>query len=283
MWDDVEYNTFSNQMVSFKDTVNYEILRNEIESTTSLFYRKNYRDRHRLAFTYLYGNVADTIAELNPEYFGSSNTRFDYFRLIYHYYNDHRDYKYYPLNGFYWDAFAVNEFEQNTDFYNFYLQGSFRYYKQLSDRFYVSTGIKGKVSTATELPFYLNKGIGYLDYLRGFEEYVTNAPNYLVNKNNLKFEFIKNRTLNLSFLPFKKFNKIPFAAYVNLFIDSGYSYYKYPSPANSMQNSVLLSGGLSLDLVTYYDKVFSIGYSYTNFDFGYLFFHIEASGILSKN
>jgi len=283
MWDNVEHSTFNNQLVSFKDTASFAIIRKEMESTTSLIYRKNYNDRHKLAFTYKNIIVDDTITALNPNFLGKNNTEINYFRLIYNYYMDKRDYKYYPLDGYYWDFFLVDEYVNEYQFNNFYIQSSLQYYGKIHDRIYWSSGIKGRLSTAKTLPFYLNRGIGYNDFLRGFEEYVTNAPNFFVNKNNLKFQLVRPRVANLKFLPYKKFNKIPLALYVNLFVDSGYSYYESTPATNTMNNSLLFSYGLSMDLVTYYDKVISVGYSYTNFNFGYLFVHYEASGILSKN
>ncbi|MDO9680250.1 MAG: hypothetical protein Q7262_04490, partial [Bacteroidales bacterium] len=49
------------------------------------------------------------------------------------------------------------------------------------------------------------------------------------------------------------------------FVDIGYASHKYASPLNEMSNKLLLSGGVGLDLVAYYDITLSFEYSINNF------------------
>jgi hypothetical protein len=65
----------------------------------------------------------------------------------------------------------------------------------------------------------------------------------------------------LNFLPVRQFNKIHISSYLNLFFDAGYVHDYYPGDkvfGNSLVDKPLYSGGIGIDMVTYYDKMLRI-------------------------
>jgi hypothetical protein len=104
----------------------------------------------------------------------------------------------------------------------------------------------------------MQQGLGYgREYVRGYEYYVVDGRDFLLWKNNFKFAIIPARVFGIDFLRSPKFNKVPFALYLNVFGDLGYVLYDgdYPDPSNDLRNSLLLGCGVGLDLATYYDIV----------------------------
>ena len=101
--------------------------------------------------------------------------------------------------------------------------------------------------------------LGYEDYLRGYEYYVINGNNYYLFSQLVRWNFIPKKILKLPFLPWEKINKIHYCAYLGAFFDGGGIYGNEKITINNtMSDQFLYSYGLSLDLVTYYDKMIRI-------------------------
>jgi len=107
------------------------------------------------------------------------------------------------------------------------------------------------------------------------EYYVSHGDSYLLSKSNLKYEIIKQTKLDLHFIPTDKFSKAHYAFYMNIFFDAGYISSSY-NLNNYTLNEFLYSGGIGIDLVTYYDKVLRIEYSLNKFGEHGIFFHLGA-------
>ena len=76
-------------------------------------------------------------------------------------------------------------------------------------------------------------------------------------------------------MPLEEFNEIPYAFYLTSFIDAGVSKLNTTSPFNSLNNEALISAGLGLDIVTYYDLVFRFEYALTNKKTNGFYIHFE--------
>ncbi len=167
----------------------------------------------------------------------------------------------------------------NTDFNTTYLVSAFNRYFQLYDRVYFGASIKGKVSIPGTAQAYFNqRALGYgNDLVRGYAYYVIDGQNYGLLKSNLRFELIKPRVLKIKFIPFEKFNTIPYAVYFNIFGDSGYAQDKYTFQNNTLSNKTLYGYGVGIDYVTYYDAVFRIEYAINRLGNGGFFVNFSAT------
>jgi hypothetical protein len=67
---------------------------------------------------------------------------------------------------------------------------------------------------------------------------------------------------------------IPFHIYAKAYVDVGYVYDKYFN-FNSMVNSPLYTGGVGIDVVTFYDFVFRAEFSMNQLGEKGVFFHIR--------
>lgn len=279
-----ELNYIKNKEVAFQITGNelqYLKLddsygREKIDGTFYLTYRPQIYLEHLGALQYNYISIVDSLFNLNKNYFYNDNNSIRYFSLIYNLDYDKRDSKIYPLKGFRVSSSLIKRglgvLETSGPFF---IKSILEENIQLSRKVYFNTSIEGKYSFNNLNSFYFSQAIGYDNYLRGMEYYVSNGSNYYISKSNLKLELIPQTNLNLKFLQSKKFSKAYYALYVNLFMDTGYVD-SNAGVTSCLSNEFLYSGGIGIDFVTYYDKVLRIEYSMNKFGEHGIFFHLGA-------
>jgi outer membrane protein assembly factor BamA len=243
-----------NKPVYFKDPQTYP--REKIYGFMELELRPSFYAHHTFRAAYNQYYFSDTLLETVPDYSMNGLNTVSYYSLYYQYKNDHRDVKFYPLKGFYFDA-ELNQNGLFGDVVNeLFVKSNLRKYWQLSKRWYLASGILAKVTLSADPPYFMQRGLGFgREFVRGYEYYVIDGRNFVVLKNNLKFAILPQRVAMLGFLKSKKFNTVPYALYMNVLFDGGYVYNYALQPQNDLQNSMLIGYGAGLDFTTYYDIV----------------------------
>ena len=242
----------------FLKTDNTPIQRDWITSL-QFIYRPKYYLHNKLQINYHKWEFADSLIAYNPYYSPDSTKSTQYFGIHYKLKLDHRDYKPYPLTGYYTDLVlnktGLGLFDSGIN--TFSIKSTSRKYFHIHNRFYGAIGLIAKKSWGGFQPYMIERGLGYgRDYIRGYEYYIIDGQDYIVAKSNIKFALIPKKTFNINFISSKKFNTIPISIYLNIFADAGYVNNKQIfSPTNMLPNDFQYSGGLGLDLSTYYDAV----------------------------
>jgi len=248
-------------------------------------YRKGYFNTHSVHLGYSDYKTADTIFSLNPYFFGFNKHLQRYFNLKYEFSRDTRDSRIYPKTGYLFAA-AINKRGLGIlpDEYNavdLYFQ--FYSYWKLRKRFYISSGIWYSSNMTNNYAFYSQTGLGYLQFVRGYEYYTINGNNALLFKSLAKYELLPMKVINLNIWPVRKlhqFNEVPIEVYVNIFFDSGYVSDKYDivrSYGNTLVDKMMYSAGAGIDFITYYDKVLRFDYSFNALGERGLFIHWKAA------
>ncbi len=249
-------------------------------STIQFTYRPKYYLHHLFQIRYHKWEFADTLVDYNPLYTVNNSVDLQYFGLYYKLKLDHRDYKSYPLNGYYIDfeayKYGLGIMKNNVDF--FYMKTTSRKYWNFGSNFYAAAGIIAKKSLGGFQPYLLEHGLGYgRDLVRGYEYYVVDGQDYAVIKANLKYGLLNRKVFNFNFIPSEKFNAIPLSIYVNLFADAGYvGNNQVYSNTNILPNSFLFGSGVGLDFITYYDSVMRIEWAMNKMGESKLFLHFIA-------
>lgn len=224
------------------------------------YFRPNLYSYHTFSVAFDYYHFADTLLRI-PGYLTDSTNDQSFITLYYKYKLDHRDVRYYPLNGYYFDLEMTKQGFSGHPVDLFSIQSTFRKYWRFNERWFLAAGATAKWSWPEEQPFYLQHGIGYgRDIIRGFEYYSINGSWFVLGKTNLKFALVKPRILKLSFIRTPKFGIIPFGLFLNLFADAGYVHNSVAmvKQDNPLVNTLLAGYGISIDLVTYYDIVLDL-------------------------
>jgi len=245
-------------------------------------YRPKYNARHSFILSYNQVLISDSLAISNPEFLGNGQTESNYFEFRYRYIYDKRDSRSYPLHGYFLD-FGLTKtgigFIPENNINLFSTLFSVKQFYQISKKFYGSHSVNIKKSLEFDQPYYYKRGLGYKDFLRGFEYYVVDCEDYYLLKNTLKIELLPQTVSTLNFVPVKKFKKIHYAFYLSAYFDIGYAIENNQEIINNniLPNSLLYSGGLGFDISSYYDKVFRFEYSINSLgEFGF-FIHFRAS------
>jgi outer membrane protein assembly factor BamA len=227
------------------------------------YYRPSLYSHHTLSVSYDYFVFADTLLQI-PGYLTDSTNDQSFFTLYYKYKLDHRDVRYYPLKGYYFDLEMTNHGFSSESFQLFSIKSAFRKYWRFTPRWYWASGLTAKWSYPEEQPFFLQRGLGYeRDFIRGFEYYTINGPWFLLLKNNLKFALVKPRVMELPFIKNPKFGVVPWGLFLNLFVDIGYvsNPIDYVKEQNNLVNTFLAGYGISIDFITYYDLVIDLNFA----------------------
>jgi outer membrane protein assembly factor BamA len=273
----VAYKT-SNHKLSYIELENTKVLRKLFAASATFTYREKFYQTHYATASFFYNNIADSIAVLNPRYFLEGRTTQRYFSLKYSFVHDFRDIAYYPLKGSYFrldaEKLGLGIFKDINQI-NFRLE--YNRYIKLNNKFYLSGGIRQKISFPYNQPYFNFKSMGYLtDYVSGYELYVIDGQHFSLAKVNLKYQLFS-RKIKLEDMPVNQFETIPFALYLRAYSDAGYVRDNSFNPENlRLANKFLLGGGIALDLVTYYDLVFRLEYSVNRLQQQGVYLHMRA-------
>lgn len=244
----------------------------------SINYRHNLYFRHEVILTAIQFAVNDSILIENPNYLPNNKSSISYIELTYKYNHDTRDSKIYPLKGRYYGFDITNLGVGSNDLNYIYGGLHYKFFAPLPARFNIGTEWDAMLSNSSYLPYFVNFGLGYKDFIRGFEYNVIDAKSYYISQNRLMFNLLPTKTFNLNFLSLSQFSKVHYAFYLKTYFDMGYvvgnKTNKYIN-SNNMSDKFLCAGGLGLDFVTYYDKVFGVSYSINNFGVSGVYFHVN--------
>jgi outer membrane protein assembly factor BamA len=241
-------------------------------------YRPKYYSSHSLKFDYFDFQVSDSVAISNPSYLGNGATRQNYFMLTYQFDYDIRDSKVYPLEGFHFQVKAEQlglGLIKDFDYLSFRFTGILAFHQKIVNRLYFYNATKARYTSEKVLPHFLNQALGYRENLRGYDPYVIDGSDYVLSLYNFKIEVLRPNTFTIPFIGMEQFNRVHYAVYANVFADAGYVNNDFPNPTNTMVNTWQFSAGAGLDLVTYYDRVFSINYVINRYGEHGFFFSIE--------
>ena len=233
----------------------------DYDLNTEIVYRNNIHQKHKLRFTYLQANIADSIANLNPNYLGNSEKTANLYNISYSLEHEKRDYSTYPLHGYKIDFKAKKYFSTSANVQHFEFITKAEKHFEPFNRFFIGSSFKTKYNTEKELPYFLQKALGYGDYVRGYEYYVVDGHSYWLSRTAVKYALIEKTTFDIPYVKMKQFNKSHYSLYLGLFSDLGYVRNTRNKVPNALNNSLLWGKGIALDYVTYYDKLLRIEYS----------------------
>ena len=241
----------------------------------SYTYRNSFYNVHALTAEFRQSEIRDTIAKLNPEYFGNARTLLRYFAASYQFTHDHRDIAAYPLSGNHFAAFIQNTGFGNDGFNKFETSLAYSRFLKLGKNWYFSNHSYGYWSTPNETPYAFYSALGYKkQFVRGYEIFVIEGPQFALNKATLK-KLIFSNTYHWDAWPIEQFRHVPIAIYLKTYVDFAYVT-NYPNYANNRLSDTLLSGaGGGIDIVGSYDVVLRLEYTFNKQGVGGFFFHLK--------
>lgn len=265
---EINYNTIDNKQVFLKAD---GYIRNFLRTNGELTYRKAIRTKHRFGIAYTVEGISDTVAKLNPDYFLNERTKIRYPELYYlmTYYN--LDYNPYPTKG-YAAEISVSQKGFDKAMNAFQVAAKWSGTWPTSKKTFFNLNLFGTVKVPFEQPYYNRRLLGYNNiFMQGYEYYVVDG----VAGGYLKAAFTR-KIFNFSFnLPgYKKMPplRVPVNIYGRIYGNTGYIYDPKPGE-NALANKMLYSSGIGLDIVTIYDFVLKLDWSFNQMGQNGVFFH----------
>jgi outer membrane protein assembly factor BamA len=268
---EVNYTTRGNQQIFYSDSSRFVRTRFVVGGGYS--YRKGSTERHTVKLNYTFETVDDTVAVLNPKYFGEGQTKTSFPELMYRYQYLGVNYIPYPTKGFRWDfTFLKRGLGGDMDLTTVNVKAA--KYWALPKKFFYSVQADATVKVPFDQPYYNLPMMGYGDnYLRGLEYYVIDGVVGGMIRNTVRKQIfdlkwktgLKSRTYGI----------IPFKVFMKAYGDVGYSYNKNNYTANSLTNKFLYTGGVGIDILTIYDVVFRLEYSFNQMGERAMFIHMN--------
>lgn len=255
---EVNYATGDNKQLFFKPANTIAKKATRVDFTYS--YRPDVKQRHYFRVSYNDESVSDSVVIKNPLYYPGQRNRIQFIDLGYQYKFYNVDYIPYPSKGFLVEA---NLYKRGLNNVANLWQASARtvYSVPVSKNSFLH--FEGLAMI--KLPFndyFINQrlfGYGYFQ-MRGLEYNVVDGDLGASLKTTLHkkvFSFILRNPF-----PSKTHDRIPISFFLKTYGDLGYAYTRTPNPTNTLNNNLLRTWGFGLDIVSIYDFVFKIEYSF---------------------
>ncbi|PUZ21271.1 Surface antigen [Chitinophaga costaii] len=237
-------------------------------------YRKAINTRHQVFLNYYYEDLADSVALLRPNYLGGGRSRVQYLELMYLLTYINADSWKYPLRGVQYQAsISRRGIPPIDDIKDWQVRARAARYWQLGAKTFGALGARGQAMLPENQPYINQKALGYNDdFLRGLEYFVIDGTSFFMAQSTFRYE-AWNFNLHLPVVP-GKFNRIPFRLFLKAYGDMGYVYNKLPGNG-MLNNKMLYTAGVGLDIVSFYDTCLRLEYSINQLGQKGLFLHTK--------
>lgn len=259
---EITVGTFNNKRLFYTGITGNS--RDELSLRLNLSFRGKFYSMNNAELRFNHTRILDTITHQVNNYLQDNSTEMKYLALYYTFKFDKRDNKGYPLTGHYTQVDLVKQGIANIGIHSpnvLHLTLTRNDFFQLAEHLFFATQFKVKTTPTKDLPYFFQEGLGYTNYIRGYEYYVIDGQHFGLFKSNFKYRIFGPKVHDIEMLKNTNFAKVHYAFYLNLYIDAGYVVDKRYYAVNPLSNNLLYGTGLGLDFVSFYDKVIRFEYS----------------------
>lgn len=253
---EIYYGSENNKLLFYRDDKNF--VRKDFQFRYNFAYRPNIYNLHKVEMRYYNANVQDTITKIATRYFTNNTNKAQILTAAYNFDRDRRDYKTYALKGYRFTldvskiGFGLLK-NENSNYTK--IEVTAEKHQTITKKLNYAIYGKGKWTNTNDVPYYLQRGLGFLDVVRGYDYYVIDGQQFALFKNGFKYELFSNKKVELE--PFKndRFRKAFYAFYVDVFADAGYVSDNLYETKNKLANQWLYGYGAGIHFITIYDIV----------------------------
>jgi len=256
---EVNYGTDSNRQLFLELP---EFARKHLNADVALTYRKGSKLRMSLSTSYNFEQIDTAIINRNPNFFGNGETKASYLDLTYdiQYYNV--DYIAYPLRGWQLTGNATNRFSGTIPMLQ--VGGSALATWNFLPKTNVNFQMAFQAKFGQNQPFFNSKLLGYgALILQGLDSYVVDGTFGAMARTTVKYEFRNFKVRNI--IRKKSIEYVPFRFFLKTYGNLGYAHQRNSEASNFMNNRMLRTAGFGIDILTIYDLVIKLEYSFNQF------------------
>ncbi|QQR85227.1 MAG: BamA/TamA family outer membrane protein [Flavobacteriales bacterium] len=242
--------------------------REETHADVEVTYRRQHDVRHSLRLGFTQADVVDSVALRAPDYFNDTATHTRFLSLGYTVSWDRRDVRVFPRRGHFADLRVLrnglgllDEQAPNTTT----VFASVNKWLPVRERYTFNASVRGKATFGGPVPYFTQEGLGYSsNAVRGFEYYVIDGQHWLLGRANIVYTLVKPLVRRAEFMPLEEFRTFNLALYLHAFVDAGHVWDARYAERNFLDNEWQSGSGLGLDLVTSYDQIIRLEYSFNS-------------------
>lgn len=267
---ELNYATENNKLLAVKDQDGF--LSEFFQTSFDLVYRPAIKTRHQFSIGYNANRVGDTVNKLNSNY-SPSNATYHFPYISYGFSFTDYDFNRYPTRGKAGEASiykagvnnAINLWQLNVKGSKFWAIGK---------KGYFSTVVAATIKLPFEQPYITQGFLGYGDtYLQGYENYFVDGVAGGYTKETIACNLINTQvSLPLS-KRFKYLRNVPFKVYLKAFTNAGYVHNPNETFRNELNNKMLYSSGLGIDILAFTDLIFKIEWSFNQLGQNAIYLH----------
>lgn len=265
-WREINFDTRENKQLFYRNADN-SFLSDFFLSEAALTYRPAFQSVHSFLYGFHRRTVSAAIAKnLNPDYLlnGDEIQPFSFLRYVYQF--DDRDNRFYPWNGVFFQFEAEKTGLGSGDNRNaLFILGQTDLFKAVSQRMSLSLGARGKYSIIrTKQPYYDNRALGFSEAttMRGYEYYLVDGPDMAMLQSTVRLLLFQgvNHFGKLVFID--AFRVQPYKVFLAFHSDWGIVNNPFSlEQVNPLDNKLLWSYGIGVNIKLYFDMVARIEYS----------------------
>jgi outer membrane protein assembly factor BamA len=265
------YKTDSNKLKFIKASDRYII--RQYEAGVSFLYRPAYASRHIFRMNYKQAGIEDTILTLNKDFFEHGSNEMKLIELSYRMEMNRTDNWNYPLKG----TKLIGQIITRVGIKGLDKQvlATLEIGKYINpwEKWFISSTFRGRLSLPEVQPYIFQSALGTkYDYVRGYEYYVIDGSHFALLRFNFKRELLNKSIRNI---PIKYLPAIPIRIYPKVFADAGYVKKEF-SGNSFLNNRMLYSAGLGVDIFTAYDIKIRVEYAWNHLGQKGLFLHFNS-------
>lgn len=265
-WREINYDTRENKQLFFRNPDN-SFLSNFFLSEAGLTYRPAFQSVHTFLYGFQKRSINPVIAKnLNPDYLLNMDEKQSFSLLRYTYQFDDRDSRFYPWDGFFFQFEAEKSGLFAGDGRNaLTVMGLTDIYKAFNTRISFSVGARGKYSLIrNQQPYYDNRALGFSEFttLRGYEYYLIDGLDMAMLQTTARLLLLQGVNNFGKIVFIDAFRVQPYKVYLTLHSDWGIVNNPFSlQNINPLDNKLLWSYGVGINIKLYFDMVARIEYS----------------------
>ncbi|GAA4342446.1 BamA/TamA family outer membrane protein [Flaviaesturariibacter amylovorans] len=254
---DVTYGTEYNKPVGFHDGDRFIYKYSRAQAFVT--FRPAIKTRHIFGIGYHDERVADTIASLNKAYLFERNA-VRYPEIFYQMQYLDLDFAPYPTRGMRAEVMVHKKgIKAPVNLWQLSARAS-RYFPVTAKSF-VNVLATGLVKLPFRQPYPMQQFVGYNEmFLQGYEDYTIDGVAGGFVKASFHQRIVDRKVAGPRIKRLPQLRSVPVKIYAKAFANAGYIYNERPG-TNFLNNRLLRSAGLGLDIVLFYDVTFRIEYS----------------------
>ncbi|RYZ23690.1 MAG: hypothetical protein EOO16_03815 [Chitinophagaceae bacterium] len=248
---DVAYRTDYNKPVGLHDDKRF--LYRYTHISAAAMYRPAIKTRHQFGIAWHDESFADTIARLSKDYLNQEN-RVQYPELFYNVSYQDLDFVPYPTKGVNAEAsFTKKGFKAPVNLWQ--LWGRASWYKPVSKSAFVNFRATALLKLPFKQPYTMQQFVGQNEmFLQGYEDYTIDGVAGGFAKASIHQRII-DRKFGVKIKKLPQLASVPVKIYAKAYVNGGYIYNEQRG-TNLLNNTMLRSAGIGLDIVLFYDLTF---------------------------